>query len=125
LDIDPNSIAIEDLQPGSSALAILNDLAAHPLPANVSYVSIIGTGQPTLTELVDFEAGDGIVSDVSQDLTTVIGSLPLQHKSAKVDVIFQECGNEIDVPLIGNIGETHTCETSDPGVGAEILRDLQ
>jgi pimeloyl-ACP methyl ester carboxylesterase len=125
LDIDPDSIAIEDLQPGSSALAILNDFAAHPIPVNVSYVSIIGTGQPTLTELVDFEAGDGIVTDISQDLTAVTGSLPLQHKSAKVDVIFRECGNEIDVPLLGNIGETHTCETSDPGVGAEILRDLQ
>lgn len=125
LDIDPDSVAVEDLQPDSSALAILNDLAAHPLPANVPYVSIIGAGQPTLTGLVAFDDGDGIVSDTSQDLATVTGSLPLQHTSAKVDVVFRECGNEVDVPLLGNIGETHTCETSDPGVGAEILRNLQ
>jgi triacylglycerol lipase len=125
LDIDPNSIAVEDLQPDSSALATLNDLAAHPLPSNVSYVSIIGTGQPTLTGLVDFDDGDGIVSDTSQDLATITGNLSLQQKSVEIDILFRECGNEINVPLLGNIGETHTCETSDPGVGAEILRDLQ
>jgi triacylglycerol lipase len=125
LDIDPESVAVEDLQPDSSALNILNDLAARPLPSNVSYVSIIGSGQPTLTGLVAFDDGDGIVSDTSQDLATVTGSLPLQQKSVEIDILFRECGNEIDVPLLGNIGETHTCETSDPGVGAEILRNLQ
>jgi triacylglycerol lipase len=125
LDIDPDSVAIEELQPDSSALAILNDLAAHPLPANVPYVSIIGAGQPTLTELVAFDDGDGIVSDTSQDLATVTGNLSLQQTSVEIDILFRECGNEIDVPLLGNIGEIHTCETSDPGVGAEILRNLQ
>jgi triacylglycerol lipase len=125
LDIDPDSVAVEDLQPDSSALNILNDVATYPLPANVSYVSIIGTGQPTLTGLVAFDDGDGIVSDTSQDLATVTGNLPLQQKSVEIDILFRECGNEIDVPLLGNIGETHTCETSDPGVGAEILRNLQ
>jgi triacylglycerol lipase len=125
LDIDPDSVAIEDLQPDSSALAILNDLATHPLPSNVSYVSIIGSGQPTLTELVAFDDGDGIVSDTSQDLATVTGSLSLQQTSVEIDILFRECGNEVEAPLLGNIGETHTCETSDPGVGAEILRNLQ
>jgi len=125
LDIDPNSVAIEDLQPDSSALAILNDLTAHPLPSIVSYVSIIGTGQPTLTELVAFDDGDGIVSDTSQDLATVTGNLSLQHKAVKIDIAFRDCGKKINVPVLGDIGQTHTCETSDPGVGAEILRDLQ
>jgi len=125
LDIDPNSVAIEDLQPDSSALAILNDLTAHPLPSIVSYVSIIGTGQPTLTELVAFDDGDGIVSDTSQDLATITGNLSLQQKSVEIYILFRECGNKINVPVLGDIGQTHTCETSDPGVGAEILRDLQ
>ena len=127
LSINPNSIAVEDLKPNSSALNILNDLTTHPLPSNVSYVSIIGTGQPTLVSLnlVNFKEGDGIVSAISQDLIRVTGNLPVQQKSVKTDILFRECGNKIDVPFIGNIGETHTCETTDIGVGAEILRDLQ
>jgi pimeloyl-ACP methyl ester carboxylesterase len=125
LDIVPNSVAIEDLQPDSSALNILNDLTTHPIPSNVSYISIIGTGQPTLSQLIDFEPGDGIVSDTSQDLATVTGNRPLQQKSVKVDVLFRECGSKVDVPLLGNISQTHTCETTDPGVEVEILRGLQ
>jgi triacylglycerol lipase len=125
LQIDPNSIALEDIQPNSSALNMLNNLAVHPLPSNIAYVSIIGTGQQTLSDLVDFEDGDGIVSGFSQNLATVTGSFPAQQKSVNVNVIFRECGKRIDLPLIGDIGQTHTCETSDPGVEAEILRDLQ
>jgi pimeloyl-ACP methyl ester carboxylesterase len=124
LDIDPNSAAIEELSPNSLALTILNDLTAFPLPATTSYVSIIGTGQPTLVKLVNFTDGDGIVSDISQDLMTVTKTLP-QQKSVKISIPFRECGNKIYVPLIGNVGETHTCEVTDIGVGAEILRDLQ
>ncbi|MDD5322093.1 MAG: hypothetical protein PHD43_16075 [Methylococcales bacterium] len=125
LPIDPNSIAVEDLQPNSPALNILNDLTTHPLPSNVSYVSIIGMGQPTLFRLVDFKDGDGIVTDTSQDLITVTGNLPLQQKSARIDILFRDCGNKINVPFVGNISETHTCETTDINVGAEILRDLE
>ncbi len=123
--IDSDSIAIKELQPNSSALNILNDLTTHPLPSNVSYVSIIGTGQPTLSSLIDFQSGDGIVSDTSQNLITVTGDLPLPQKSAKIDIPFRECGNKIKVPAIGKVGQTHTCETTDIGVGAEILRNLQ
>jgi triacylglycerol lipase len=125
LPIDPNSIAVEDLQPNSPALIILNDLTTHPLPSNVSYVSIIGKGQPTLFRLVDFKDGDGIVTDTSQDLITVTGNLPLQQKSARIDILFRDCGNKIDIPFIGDLGETHTCELTDLNVGAEILRDLE
>jgi triacylglycerol lipase len=123
LDIDPNSIAVEDLKPDSPALNTLNDLTTHPLPSSVAYVSIIGTGQPTLISFIDFEDGDGIVSDISQDLKTVAGSLP-QQKSVRIDIPFRECGNKINVLSIGNIGETHTCESTDIGVGAEILKNL-
>ncbi|MGZ4979421.1 MAG: esterase/lipase family protein [Methylobacter sp.] len=125
LNLDSNSIALGDLKPNSAALNALNDLTTHPLPSTVSYVSIIGTGQPTLSSLINFEDGDGLISDTSQDLATVAGNLPLQQKSVKVGVAFGACANETDIPLIGSIGETHTCETSDSGVGAEILRDLQ
>lgn len=124
LDIDPNSAAIQDLQPDSSALNVLNNFTAHPLPSNVSYVSIIGTGQPTLSRLFDFEPGDGIVSDTSQDLAQVTGNFSFQQRSVKVNVLFRECGNKVDIPLLGTVGETHSCETTDPGVEAEILRGL-
>ncbi|TAK62904.1 hypothetical protein [Methylobacter sp.] len=124
LHIDSNSIAVEDLMPTSSALNVLNDLTAHPLPSDISYVSIIGTGQPTLVNLVDFKNGDGIVSDISQDLRMITGNLT-QQKSVRINIPFRACGNKITVPSIGNIGETHTCETTDIGVWAEILRDLQ
>ncbi|MGZ4955426.1 MAG: esterase/lipase family protein [Methylobacter sp.] len=125
VQIDQNSIAIQDLQPNSPALNVLNDLTTHPLPANVSYVSIIGTGQPTLSGLINFTTGDGLVSDASQDLLTITGNLPLQQKSVKINIPLRGCGNQIDIPSVGNVGETHTCETTDQGVGAEILRDLQ
>ncbi len=124
-DIDKDSVVVKDLQPNSAALTLLNDLITHPLPENVAYVSIIGTGQPTLSSLVDFDAGDGIVSDASQNLTTVIGNLPLQQKSVTINLPFGECANRIKIPVIDDIGQTHTCETSDINVGAEILRNLQ
>lgn len=123
--IDSNSIAMKELQPNNSALNILNDLNVHPLPSNVSYVSIIGTGQSTLASLVDFQAGDGIVTDTSQNLIAVTGDLPLQQKSTTIDIPFRECGNKIKVPIVGNVGQTHTCETTDIDVGAEVLRNLQ
>lgn len=124
-DIDNDSAAIQDLQPDSTALAVLNDLNAHPLPANVVYVSIIGTGQPTLSSIIDFDSGDGIVTEASQNLSTLTASLPLQQKSVAIEIPFRECGNEINLPLIDDIGQAHTCETSDLNVGAEILRNLQ
>ena len=124
LAIDPNSIAVEDLKPNSSSLNILNNLTVFPLPSTTSYVSIIGTGQPTLVDLINFKDGDGIVSDISQDLMTVTKNLP-QQKSVKINIPFRDCGKKINVPLLGNLGETHDCETTDIGVGAEILRDLQ
>jgi triacylglycerol lipase len=124
--LDPDSIRIDDLMPNSPALNILNDLNAHPLPANISYVSIIGTGQPTLTGLfpVDFKAGDGMVCDFSQDLMMLTANLP-QQKSVRIDIPFGECATKIDVPSIGSFAVTHGCETTDLGVGGEVLRNLQ
>lgn len=125
-DINSDSTAVQELQPNSTAINKLNDLNTHPLPSNVFYVSVIGTGQPTLSELVDFKDGDGIVTDSAQDLINVIGTSVLPHKSTKIDISSRdECANEIKIPLIDNIGQTHTCETTDITVGAEILRNLQ
>ena len=124
LDIDPTSAAVEDLRPNSPALNILNDFISHPLPANISYVSIIGTGQSTWVSSTRTEEGDGIVSAISQDLVRLNGFLP-QQKSVRINIPFRDCGNQIDASFIGSIGETHTCETTDISVGAEILRDLQ
>lgn len=122
--INPNSIVLKDLQPNSAALNVLNDLSAHPLPT-IPFVSIIGTGQSTLTSLVNLEDGDGVVVNTSQDLAKVTANIPLQQKSIPINIPFRECANEINIPLIGKIGATHLCETSDTEVGAEILRNLQ
>lgn len=122
-NIDPNSIAVQDLKPNSPALKILNDLTAHPLPSDIDYVSIIGTGQSTLISFDNFKDGDGIVSDVSQDLKMLAGNL-IQQKSVRIEIPLRECGKMIVTPL-GTTGETHTCETIDMGVGAEILKNLQ
>ena len=125
LSIDPHSTAMQELQTDSSALKILNDLATHPLPSDSIYVSIIGTGQPTLSSLVNFQDGDGIVSNTSQNLMEITGNLPLQQKSIKVDIPFrEECGNEINIPVVGSLRQTHTCETTDMSVGAEVLKNL-
>ncbi len=125
LGIDPHSIAIKELQPDSAALNILNDLTTHPLPSDGIYISIIGAGQSTLSGSVDYHDGDGIVSNTSQNLMAVTGNLPLQQKSIQVDILFREdCGNNIKIPVVGSIGQTHTCETTDMGVGAEVLRNL-
>lgn len=124
-DIDSDSIAVQELQPDSAALNTLNDLINHPLPISVLYVSIIGTGQPTLTSIVDFQDGDGIVSESSQDLINLSGTSALQQKSTKIVIPFRECANEIEIPIIDNVGQTHTCETTDITIGAEILRNLQ
>ena len=131
LSVDPNSIAIKELQPNSQALNILNYLAPpYNLPYDVSYVSIKGKGQPTLDGLdfltiAHFTTGDGIVSDASQNLKTVTGNLPLQQNTVSIDILFQtECGNKIHVPIIGNLGENHTCEPKDLGVWGEVLSDV-
>jgi triacylglycerol lipase len=130
LGIDPNSIAVEDLKPDSSALNTLNDLIAHPLPL-IPYISIIGTGQPTLVGMnylytFNFSDGDGIVSTTSQDLNTVIGNFSFyQQNSVRLNIPFRECGDKIDLPLVGALGSTHSCETTDIAVGAEVLRNLQ
>jgi pimeloyl-ACP methyl ester carboxylesterase len=124
LPIDKNSVAIVELQPGSTALNTLNDMANHPLPATVSYVSLIGAGQPTLSGMVDFKDGDGIVSDNSQDLMAAIGGFSLQHNAIKMDIPFRECGNKMYVPFAGDVGQTHSCEPTDLGVWGEIFRNL-
>ena len=79
-----------------------------------------------MSSLVNYHDGDGIVSNTSQNLMEVTENLPLQQKSIKVDIPFrEECGNEIKIPVIGSLGQTHTCETTDKGIGAEVLRNLQ
>ncbi len=125
LGVDSESTGVRDLQPNSGALNSLNDLGNHPLPSNVSYVSIIGTGQRTLVSLTDSEDGDGIVSANSQDLTRLTGNLPLTQKSVKTNILFRECGNTINLPFFDDRSSTHSCETTDIGVGGEFLRNLE
>jgi triacylglycerol lipase len=132
---NPFSTAVSALIPDSTSLNTLNDLRSNPLPSSVSYFSLIGTGQRTfirasLSDLVRpsaYTEGDGVVSYVSQNLRRVTNSFPLQQKSSRIDILFQECGHKWTAPVFKNaiLGETHTCETNDPGVWAQILRALR
>jgi hypothetical protein len=109
------------------ALYDLNSSIAK-LPPTVSYISIIGTGELTVgVNPYPYEDGDGIVSYTSQNLDSVPGKIVLQQKTTRLDIGFlPECGHKSSDYIPGKeVGETHTCETSDRGVWAEILRDLR
>ena len=117
--IDPNSEAVEDLKPGSAAFLALNNLVPNPLPAEIPYVSIIGTGTDVLLDPLGFtEDGDGIVSASSQELTraVLVGTSGLIHDSKPIFIRHGLCGLFV---------QTHTCETSDQDVWAELLRQLR
>jgi hypothetical protein len=120
VDINVTSIAAQSLQPNSEALSStsqlgLNNFRDNPLPSEVKYVSIIGTGQLTLPRRK--EDGDGIVSVISQNLGMLAGTSMLAHESKKIFITKREdCG--VDK---GPFKETHTCEPGDPGIWAELL----
>jgi len=111
--LNPQSEAIMLLNPASAALQALNNLLQNPLPSDVLYASILGTGTPVLIVSGD---GDGIVSTVSQNLGNLAGAPSLLHESKN---IFIQPG-----PACSSL-QTHTCETSDPAVWAELLRQFR
>src|SRR5207249_1381391 len=59
--IDLKSTAVIEITPGSTALATLNDVASHPLPPEVEFVSLVGLGGVGLAG-----DGDGLVTRASQ-----------------------------------------------------------
>lgn len=126
--VDPVSFGNLDLIPGSTALQQLNDLNAHPLQPNISYLSLIGTGTASLTSIapVSWQDGDGLVTAVSQNLRNIKGAINFKVRSSKIPIMARNgCGTYKEVPVTHNIIpiETHTCETSDPGVWAAILKE--
>jgi triacylglycerol lipase len=119
--IDPNSAAVALLRPDSDALLTLNNLLANPLPLDVLYTSIQGTGTPVILFGGD---GDGIVSTFSQNLGNIAGAGNLIHESIPTFIVDRSgCDPDFNNPLIPN--ETHTCETSDKGVWAELLNQFR
>ena len=122
--ISRTSVAVESLKANSAAFGAtapfgLNNLLNNPLPTDVKYTSIIGTGETTILG----EAGDGIVSVFSQNLRNLVGTGGLLHKSKEIliaDRGFFDCG--FSIPLV--FSETHTCEPGDRGVGTELLQQI-
>jgi hypothetical protein len=122
IGIDPSSVAVNELRPDSSTLGLLNALRAAPLPRSITYTSIIGTG--IITPPVPFTStlGDGIVSERSQNLASVLDALgrpPIHLQVGATTLIIHTC-----LPFPYDVIETHTCETSDPGVWTQILHAI-
>jgi pimeloyl-ACP methyl ester carboxylesterase len=115
IQIDPFSTAVTELRDDSLALMELNDLTRFPLPDTISYASIVGTGT---TNILLNQDGDGIVPALSQDLGKVLERNSELHLSHTVRSI------PIAACHITARPETHTCETGDPSVWTELLREI-
>jgi PGAP1-like protein len=134
--LNPSSVAVAELTPTSPALGTLNDLADHPLPPSVVYVSVTGTGTPVIVP--SGADGDGIVTTQSQNLDSVLASLEpavragIKHTAVAVRIQDRASCDEgfTPDPLTGRDinplpNETHTCETTDAGVWTTLLGELQ
>lgn len=115
IDIDPASVAVGELVPGSPALRELDDVAAHPLPDDVRYDTIAGRGG--IGPIAD---GDGIVPRISQEF---LASVPgLTHRLDEVTVQDRpNCGASVGFDNTIVFGEVHTCEPGDVGVWASMV----
>lgn len=116
--IDPTSVAVALLKTGSSALQDLNNVITNPLNKSIFYTSIIGNGTPLI---IFGDDGDGIVSSVSQNMANLIGTTDLAHHSKTITIpnIKLPCNTIKDFLL-----QTHTCETNNELVQAEILDQI-
>src|SRR5439155_7092700 len=119
-------VALGELDPKKSVeLPVLNNLALHPLPSDIDYVSIIGTG--TLVLGSDGQDGDGVVTVTSQNLQNVIdsatGEANLRHTTRSLPIEDRACDPTFRIPLIPH--ETHTCESSDRPVEREVLLQIE
>jgi uncharacterized repeat protein (TIGR01451 family) len=113
LGIRSDSVAVAELRPGSAALNDLNNFSQHPLPGDVIYESIIGTG--ITWSLASLELGDGLVSESSQNLANLTTFVPQQSKSLFI----------LPSSLACYAGETHTCETGSLLVENELLQEFK
>lgn len=114
LAIDPTSPAVGELEPGSSALAALNDLGAHPLPTTPEYAAIAGTGKSTYWISEPFVDGDGVVPLESQGPQILVNPWPIVPWNITVR---GDCGAAgLDV---------HTSEPGDPFIMDTVLRMTQ
>ena len=112
LHIDGDSLAIAELQPGSDALAALNDILTNPLPLGVSYAAVIGLGTETLSD-PGFQDGDGVVPQNSQDPGLLVRPW---------EIVEWAVADREDCGFLGL--EVHTCETSDLYIMDQLLRRL-
>jgi len=110
---DLGGIAIAQMTPGSTALATLNDVATHPLPLDVDFVSLVALGGIGLAG-----DGDGLVTRVSQSF---LATLPgLHHELHELTIPAKDdCGN--DNALYPAFLEVHTCEPAAPRVFSAML----
>lgn len=65
--VDTNGDAVRDLRPGSEYLTSLNNFALRPMPSDVTYIAIVGSGCPFIATRTQCAVSDGIVRVNSQD----------------------------------------------------------
>ncbi len=130
--ININSAGVQDLNPDSEAFDStsstgLNNLKDNPIPTDIQYVSIIGTGATVVGTSQD---GDGIVTAFSQDLSNLANTSGLTHQSTPIFIssclrILYPNGCSIPDILPDDLCSiTHICETSDYGVLLKILKQI-
>ena len=71
--VDTNSDAVRDLRPTSEFLKELNNFSARPMPQDLTYVAIVGSGCPFIATRTQCKVSDGIVRVNSQDPNKVAG----------------------------------------------------
>ena len=124
LNIDPGSVAVDELRADSPALLALNNLFAHSLPGDISYISIIGTG----LELLFFpgQMGDGIVSSFSQNLGNLPGANSLNHSPTEMFIPPRaDCDPLTKLDPLNGGHLSHMCATTDEGIRAALIQHLR
>ncbi len=110
--IDPDCPSVGELRPTDLVILGVNNFALNPLPELLVWRSIIGTGTDVFLTTED---GDGVVPATSQNLATLEAFDELDHEAHPLFVPYDSSCNPAP------FAQSHTCETSDPGVLAKIL----
>ena len=124
--INPQSVAVSELQESSSTLRILNDqrgpvyVGATSLPSDSVYVTIAAVktllGAPT-ADLGSTDTGDGVGSLSSQ---TFLPPSPAQHIVKKFEIPCRPS----DIEHLVDCVQVHTRETRDEAIRTELLEQI-
>ena len=137
---NPESVALQSLIPGTSALISLNAAATSlPHQEGEQYVSIVVNWIPTLTGITRNwlavtlysytydDDGDGIVTQTSQDLSKVVPNAnpSIFPSDSLIFTADSNCANRNGLAGFTQIiKEVHTCETQNQKIWDKILSHI-